>query len=386
MRHPRVLTALWCGIFIAQLGTSRQAFAEEPSPGPTRQGAAVADAQPKTAGSRPFRMGFTGFPHDISLEAIAHARAFSRENADILAHHIEGVPWAECLAGKPFSRELQADWEGKKAATPKGGKVYLSISPGRGTLKEGKKSLPIPKELRGKPYDDPLVEKAYLAYCRRMLEFFKPDYLVIGIEVNEIYQASPAAWRAYAALHRHVYEELKKEHKDLPMSASFTLHGMLNLSGDKRDQMLAALAEIIPQCDFVAVSFYPFIRGGTTDYAGCFAWLAEHFDKVGKPYAIVETGEAADRLQLPTSGQVIHGTPKKQAAYYRALLAFARKKKARFVISFLHRDYDALWEKIKAASPEVFMAWRDCGLLDEGGKPRPAYAVWKEFFAMPLEE
>jgi hypothetical protein len=276
------------------------------------------------------------------------------------------------------------EWEGKKAATPDRGAVYLAVSPGRGDLKQAEKSLPFPKHLAGKPYDDPLVEKAYLGYCRRMLEIFQPDYLAIGIEVNEIFQATPAGWKAYASLHRRVYEDLKKDHPNLPIFASFTLHGLLNATGAKREQMLAAFDQIMPYNDVVAISFYPFIRGGTTDYAGCLAWVTEHFGKYKKPYAVVETGEAAERLRLPTSGQIIEGTPQKQESYYKALFEFARRNKARFVISFLHRDYDALWEKIKAGAPEAFMAWRDCGLLDETGKPRPAYRVWREHFEMPL--
>jgi hypothetical protein len=331
-----------------------------------------------------FRMGFTGFPHDISIEAVVHARDFARQNADIIAHHIEGVPWSEVLEDKPFSDELLNDWKGKKDARPKGGKVYLAISPGRGDLKPGEKSLPFPKGLVGKTYDNPVVMKAYLTYCRRMIEFFKPDYLAIGIEVNEIYQAGPDKWRAYAALHRHVYQELKKEHPSLPIFGSFTLHGMLNQTGRGREAMFTAFTEIMPFNDLVAVSFYPFIRGGTTDIEGCLQWLTDHFDGYKKPYAFVEVGEPAERLKLPTSGQIIDGTPEKQAAFYETLLAFANDHDVQFVISFLHRDYDALWEKIKGSSPEAFMAWRDCGLLDQDGKSRPAYTVWKRYFDVRL--
>jgi hypothetical protein len=334
---------------------------------------------------RHFRMGFTGFPHDYSIAALVEAQTFLRNNADILAHHIEGVPWAECLHDKPLSTQLLKEWEGKKAATPKNGKVYLAISPGRGNLKEAEKSLPFPKELAGKPYDDPLVKKAYLDYCRRMVKFFQPDYLAIGIEVNEIFKASPAAWKAYRALHQHVYQELKKENRNLPIFASFTLHGILNERGQKREQMLVAYLDLIPCNDLVAISFYPFIRGGTTDYAGCLAWLNEHFDKFQKPFAFVETGEAAERLQFPKSRQVIAGTPQKQEAYFQALLTFAQRNDTRFVIGFIHRDYDALWEKIKGSAPEVFMAWRDCGLVDEKGNPRPAFRVWRQFFELPCD-
>ena len=74
----------------------------------------------------------------------------------------------------------------------------------------------------------------------------RPNYLGIGIEVNEIYLAGPNKWRAYAALHRHVCQELKRDHPDLPIFTSFTLHGMLNETGRKREEMLSAFQEIMP--------------------------------------------------------------------------------------------------------------------------------------------
>ena len=89
---------------------------------------------------------------------------------------------------------------------------------------------------------------------------------------------------------------------------------------------------------------------------------------------------------MPQAKVVIEGTPEKQVVFYRRLLALAQKRDFVFVISFVHQDYDALWEKIKATAPELFMAWRDCGLLDENGKPRPAYKVWKEYFSLPLSK
>ncbi len=116
--------------------------------------------------NRPFRMGFTGFVYDMTPEAVNASRKFVRENGDILAHHIEGVPWAQALNGQPFPKAMLEEWEGKKLATPPNGKIYLAISPGRGDLKVADKAGPLPAELKGKRYDDPLVMKAYLAYCR----------------------------------------------------------------------------------------------------------------------------------------------------------------------------------------------------------------------------
>jgi hypothetical protein len=352
-----------------------------PSAHPDANDGPVTEQRAAAAGptSRPFRMGFTGFVHDTTPEAVAASRRFVRENGDILAHHIEGVPWTQALNGQAFPKGLLEEWEGKKSAASPKGKIYLAISPGRGELKVADKTGPLPVELNGKPYDDPLVIKAYLSYCRRVIEFFKPDYLAIGIEVNEIHNLGSKAWDAYVTLHKAVYAELKKDHPDLPIFASWTLHNMFK----QRGQMLEQFKKLMPHNDLVAVSYYPFFMEDR-DRLAALDWMFEQFDAFQKPYAIVETNDAAERLPLPQAKAVIEGTPEKQAAYYRRLLALAQQHNFVFVISFIHQDYDALWEKIKATSPELFMAWRDCGLLDEKGKARPALQVWNEYFQLPL--
>jgi hypothetical protein len=329
--------------------------------------------------SRPFRMGFTAFPHDLTAEAVEETRRFVHANADIIAHHIEGVPWAESTAERPLPPEMVREWEGKKSMTPPGAKVYLAVSPGRGDLKVADKAAPLPPALKGKAYDDPEVKRAYLRYCREGIRFFKPDYLAIGIEVNEICSHSPAAWRAYVGLHRFVYEEVKKDHPDLPVFASFTLHNLIKNPG----AMLEKFMKLMPFNDVVAVSYYPFmVEPGRALTA--LDWMTERFDRFRKPYAVVETNDAAERLPLPGAGVVIEGTPARQRAYYEKLFSAARDRKFAFVISFVHRDYDALWEKIKGTAPEFFVAWRDCGLVDGKGEPRPAFELWRRTFALPL--
>jgi uncharacterized protein (TIGR03067 family) len=332
-------------------------------------------------GERAFRMGFTGFVYDITPAAVADSRKFVRENGDLLAHHIEGVPWAEAVSGKPFPRAVLDEWEGKRAATPPRGKVYLAVSPGRGDLKVADKAGPLPGELAGKAYDDPAVMTAYLNYCRRAVAFFKPDYLAIGIEVNEIHDRGAKAWQAYVTLHRHVYAGLKKDHPGMPVFASWTLHNMFKTRG----AMLEGWKALMPHNDLVAVSYYPFFVPDR-DRLAALDWMTGEFDGFKKPYAVVETNDAAERLPLPSVKVVIEGTPAKQEAYYRTLLGLAHKRDFAFVVSFVHQDYDALWGRIKASSPELFVAWKDCGLLDEKGKARPAYRVWKDYFDLPLRK
>ncbi len=169
-------------------------------------------------GSRPFRMGFTPFPYDITPEAVADTRTFLRENADIIAFHMESVPWAEALSGEPFRDGLIDDWEYKRDIMPPGAKTYVAVSPGRdglGNYWGDEENQPVPDGFVGKPFDHPDVTAAFANYCERVVRFFDPDYLSIGIEVNEIYPKGAEKWAAHVALHRHVYQELKAAHPDL---------------------------------------------------------------------------------------------------------------------------------------------------------------------------
>src|SRR6185503_12517743 len=102
-----------------------------------------------------------------------------------------------------------------------------------------------------------------------------------------------------------------------------------------------------------------------------------------KPIAFVETNDSAEQLPLPQAKVTIPGSPENQLEYYRFLFATAQDRRFEFIVSFIHRDYDSLWETIKSSAPELFKAWRDCGFIDENGKARPALALWDEWLARP---
>jgi len=327
---------------------------------------------------RGFRMGITAFPHDMTTAAAIETQQFAHQNADIIAHHIEGVPWAAMHRGEAFPAKFAESMNGKKSMTPPGGKVYVAISPGRGKLKPHDKAPEIPSALRGKQYDHQLVKQAYLRYCRQMIDFFDPDYLSIGIEVNEIWGVIfKREWRAYLELHKYVYGQLKREYPDLPIFASMTLHTLYNKQGG----MVDAMGDLMPYCDLIGISYYPFF---VEDDARLQAldWFVSKFDRYGKPYAMVETNAAAETTRFDS--YTVSGTPQRQLQYYRYLFQFADQHDFRFVIAFIHRDYDPLWDKIKGSSPQLFKAWMNCGFLDEGGNPRPSYQLWKNYLAAEL--
>lgn len=339
---------------------------------------------------RTFRMGFTAFPHDMTLEGVAAVKQFVKENADIISVHFEGVPWLQAHAGEPFHPKFMEEWERQIDAKPPDGKVYLALTPlnnGRSDIagyRAEQENLPLPEPLVGKELDDTVVVKAYLEYCRRAIQYFKPDYLTIGIEVNELFHNNRSKWEAYTRLHRQVYETLKRENPELPICVSFSLHNMLNHDWKDREQMLAEMKKLMSYSDLVGVSFYPFMSmlGNRMDY--CLSWLSREFGEFKKPYAITESGQPAEPVVLKSLGLTIPASPKRQSEVLDKLLLFADEQHFEFFIWFLARDYDGLWEKIRAEAPEFFIVWRDCGLLDGDGKKREAYQTWRSHFELEL--
>lgn len=348
------------------------------------------EATPGAAAARHFRMGFTPFPYDISLQALADTRSMLRENGDLVAAHFEGVPWVEALSGAPFHPNLLSEWQRCRDALGPNSVLYLALSPldmSRARMapsRAEREGMPIPEAIAGKPFDDPQVMEAYTSYCLRAAKALEPRYLAIGIEANELYHNDRSKWDEYVRLHRHVYEAIKRARPNLPVFATFTLHNMANPGWTDRTEAVAAWHRLMKWNDAVAVSYYPFMSPGSGGVARTLEWLDKDFGREGKPFAVAETGDLAEPLVLTQPAITLPGSPEQQAAHLRQLLAFARGHDTLFVNWFVSRDYDAMWEKIKATSPEFFKVWKNCGLLDGQGQARPALKVWRECYDRPL--
>jgi hypothetical protein len=343
---------------------------------------------PVVVRDRSFFMGFTPFPWDVTPAAVQSTYKGITANADIICHHFDdGVPWPEALKDKPFSAHLRNGWKTRKDNTPVGFKVFVAVTP-LNTFRKGmalyhgeKENMPLPKSFTGKTFDDPDILKAYLNYCRRVVKYFKPDYLAIGIEVNELVHNSPDKWPGFVRLYRHVYSRLKKDHPQMPIFATFTLHNMLQEGWSDIKNQRTKVREFLAEVDIVGISFYPFMKtiGPPERPVEAFDWCRKFVGD--KSIAITETGFPAEPTRLEDYKLSLPGSPQSQAVYFETLLNTAHRDKYLFVIAFLYRDYDALWEKIKPdMSGDWAAAWRDCGLVDGAGKKRLAHEVWRKYF------
>jgi hypothetical protein len=235
-------------------------------------------------------------------------------------------------------------------------------------------------------FNHPDVMSAYLAYAQRAIEHFDPDYLAIGIEVNGLLTNTPDAWSDYLELHQYVYEQLKGEYPDLPIMVSLVAPALLQGYTEEHDYsaQMQALEEIMPYSDYFALSLYPYMSVYTTERLPDDLFQRLH-ELSEKPMAIAETGYPGDSfsLTLPDGVYTFESDPEKQAEYMSLLLNSAQTYDVRFVVNFVLRDYDAVWEAM--GRDETLAIWRDTGIYDEDGILRPAGDIWMDWLSRPME-
>ncbi len=349
---------------------------------------------------RPFLLGFTAFPFEASSTGVDEAFRIIRENGDLVTlHNDNGLPWLEALASDgngidSYPEAWRQDWQGKKDQVPPGHKLMVAITPiaiSRDQLapyNDG--SGPQALATLGPPWDQadfsqPEVVEAYTHHAMNTVVFFRPDFLLVGIEANLLLKQSPELWPSYVALQQQVYASLKARWPSLTVLLSFSAFEMLEgLTESDSAAQRQALRQVEPLTDLFAMSLYPFITALLTDPIpeDLFTRLAELSDL---PYAIAETGYYSEFREFDFgngSTLTVEGTEAKQQAWIERLLREAEKRQYRFVVNFIGRDYEALCAQVQCA--DVDRLWEAAGLVDEDGADKPALSVWRSYLERPL--
>jgi hypothetical protein len=194
----------------------------------------------------------------------------------------------------------------------------------------------------------------------------------------------PDLWEGYTRLHETAYGSVKTAHPDLPVFVTVTAHELFR-DGEPDPGEIGDVRALLARSDLVALSYYPFLGGRSSNVGKTLRRVRRELSFPDKPFAIAESGETAETVRLTgPPAREIRGSARGQARVVKKLLRFARKRDLAFVIWFVSRDYDALWEKISADADEWGKLWRDCGLRDEAGRERRSLRVWRKQFRRPL--
>jgi hypothetical protein len=354
---------------------------------------ASCDDEKEQSRERHFYMGTTPFPYEVSEAAVNFTYEKIEQNTDIINHHFDnGVPWVEALTDDDFNAHVQNDWNFRKSRTPVNHKIYLSVTPlsfsrtGLAPYHGETDNMELPEPWDTYAFNHENVKTAYINYCKRIINFFEPDYFNMAIEINLLHANNPTAWDNYLELHEYIYTQLKSSYPTLPIFCSVSAQHLLAgyIGGNNVSESREALSDVLEHSDLYAISFYPYMSAflGNPYPENSFEELLALSDK---PFAIAETGYPAQGFSMDTGFAIvtIDGTADKQESYLRDMLdAAMSRENTQFVINFVIRDYDQLWVQI-GSPDDINIAWRDTGLIDENGTARKGMTTWTEFLNIP---
>lgn len=334
---------------------------------------------------RSYYLGFTTFSFDSSIAAQEYTYGKIKTDADLISFQFnDGVPWEESLYNLSYHNNIINDWQNKKAQIPTGHKVLISVTPINSSYSDialskretGNMPLEIPWD--GFKINHPSVRAAYINYCKRIIDYFKPSYFVFADKVNNMILVDPTLnlWNSFLDFQLYVYAELKRIYPSLPIMVSFSVIDLLQGYTSANNQLqLLGLTDALKYSDYFAISLYPFLSNYVAD-----SIPADMFTRIqslsNKLFCITETGYPAQVTTYKNGTVTLNGTVQKQKDFYEKLFAASENLKPVFICSFLVRDIDKYLQTTNSKD-ENLKALRDVGLYDENGNARPALELWK---------
>lgn len=329
-------------------------------------------------------IGFTPWPYDLTEQAVNETYSFINENASMISHHFDGgVPWVEALEKEELPDHLQSEWAKRRANTDAHLKIFLSLTPlnfDRDALApywgDSSENLPLPKNWASKALDDMDVIDAYAYYALKAVEYFKPDYLAIGIEANIMITKNHKKWDAYLALNQAVYEIIKNKYPALPVFSTIQYEhyrGIEDAAKENHHLQNAAVKALMKHSDILGLSTYQygFLHPNKIDDAYFDAAL-----KFNKPIAIAEAGAMSKTTMV--MGMPLLSSKKNQLQFWEMIFDHAQKHRFKFVINWVPIDFDPMLPKLPKNMREIAKAWVHTGMLTHKKIEKPAFKLWKK--------
>jgi len=328
------------------------------------------------------------FAYAFTKEASDKTFEITKENSQLYVVQLDnGVPWSEALSGKAFPLDMRRKWETFKQHRPAGQPVYISIAPldfDRMNIAGPPEGSHMPASIKNASFDSDKVKTAYVKYARRVVDYFEPDYLNLGIEAGELAHRRPSAWPAFARLIEYVMDDLHTDHPDLKIGISFGLQSLMQPAVANR------VRDFVEQCDYLGLSFYPYMskfheKFGVAPLPGPPAQWREPLrwarDYTTKPIAICETGYNSKDASASGFGVHLQGSPELQRQYVEDLGRLARRDHHLFDVYYFPIDIDKMLAAMPDQGASGAILWRENGLMDSRLRPKPAWQAWLNILA-----
>jgi hypothetical protein len=325
---------------------------------------------------RSFDLGFTSEgPMDMSELGFSCLFETAAQSAELL-NVFFAVRWCKLGGDTCDSDPIHAlDLDTVRRAREHGMKVALTFDFTHGKPEDAGSIgdlNPLPDgSSPGSLLDQP-VRRALADELLWLVDKARPDYLLIGIEVDIFYERHPEQWDAFVAMEREVYETVKMHDPGIHVTCYHRASWSVNEHGQLRAEAAAVWRDLLAGIDSIAYSIYPntaFPGVPVSAYpAGYFARPADIAPEL--PVLVPEFGMAGGGSSAYSEAE--------QAEVLEVMLDELATVDPVALIWF--QIYDRLYLE---APPWASEAFDHIGMLDLSGTPKTSLALWQKVHDLP---
>jgi hypothetical protein len=322
---------------------------------------------------RSFHLGFSALPARLSDEAYAQALDLAANYGEVVL--LQRPPeWESFLPGESVSSDLErTTLAERRALTERGLQVMFAIDVFDPASRDRLAGLPA--EYEGENLSNPELRRAFVRQARFVALNYRPDYLVLGVEVNGAFELDPEGYEAFVEAYAEAYAEVKSASPTTQVFPTFQYEQLLGLVPwePPHAPRWRLLEDYAGRMDALAITSYPsFVYQVSRKLpANYYTQLAE---QTTAPIIFASTGFAstASREGLNSA------TEDEQRKYLGRLLSDAETLRSPVVIWFAGRD-----PEFAQAPPLDLVA--SIGLRASDDRQKDAWAVWEEAVNRPYD-
>ncbi len=197
----------------------------------------------------------------------------------------------------------------------------------------------------------------------------KPDYILLGVEVNYLALHNPKEFRAFLAAFQEARKQIKKLSPETLISVSFQYELLTGQDSSRgSSETMEVLDAFGRSLDIVGMSIYPHLSGLSPKNLG--AHYFNKLKKINQPIGIFETAWPADDKKGESH----------QSDYLQILLPKANELGVKLVVWTSSVDTSHSPPKKDKLSNGIPSWAYDIGLWTLHGNPKAAASIWLNWF------
>jgi hypothetical protein len=332
-----------------------------------------ATAQVSSGAPRGYLLGFSSVPAELTEAAYLETFDLAADHGEVLL--LQRPPaWGEFLPGATISEELRTQTLAeKRAADDRGLQLVYVLDPFDPESRSGLQGLPASHA--GLTLGDGELRQALLADALFVARNVRPAYLVIGHEVNVVFENNPEAYTEFVSIYSETYDAVKTAVPETRVLTSFQYEELLGvipwlLPHAPRWELLDDFDGRLDQFGITTYPSFAFAVARKVEPS----YYEQIRERTTLPVAFISAGYAsgAGREGINAS------TPAEQRRYLQRLFDDADRLGASLLIWFISRDL-----AYATAPPEDLVA--TLGLQAWDGAPKEAWPAWLEAGRRPYD-